>query len=182
MQIRLSSEIEYDSIVNGDGLRTVIWMQGCVHNCFNCHNKETHSFTGGYLVDIEEVKQEILKSNNPVTLSGGDPFAQIKQTVELAKFCQENDINIWCYTGYYFEDLLKMGEKNPLFIEALKNIDILVDGPYVEAKRNFNLKYRGSSNQRIISCKKSVEQNKFIAHTFRKTTVKKENKSDYIFI
>lgn len=92
MQVRLAKEVEFDSIVDGTGLRTVIWMQGCSHNCKGCHNAQTHSFSGGFTVSIEEVFNDILaaKSQDGITLSGGDPIFQLTQSLEIAKFAKKN--------------------------------------------------------------------------------------------
>ena len=87
MQIRLASPLQQDSIVDGEGIRMVLWTQGCSHNCEGCHNKETHSFTGGFLKDLDELKEEIsnVKDHDGITLSGGDPFFQIEACLEIAK-------------------------------------------------------------------------------------------------
>ena len=92
MKIRLAAEIQTDSIVDGEGIRTVIWTQGCSHNCNGCHNPETHSFEGGFLVDIEDLEKQILsvKNQDGITLSGGDPMFQPEASAQIAKFCKEN--------------------------------------------------------------------------------------------
>lgn len=184
MTIRLARGIEFDSIVDGDGLRTVIWTQGCSHNCAGCHNPQTHSFKDGFLQDIESVKQEILENTtNGVTLTGGDPMFQIKQSLEIAKFCQNNGLNVWCYTGFTFEKLLEMTDKNSDLLELLNNIDILIDGQFIESLKNFELKYRGSSNQRVIECKNSINSKKIIHHDLKKDKIyTRYQKNDYIYI
>lgn len=184
MTIRLARELEFDSIVDGEGLRTVIWTQGCSHNCLGCHNPQTHSFTSGILLDLEVIKNEILSNTTSgITLSGGDPMFQIEQSLEIAKFCQDNKLNVWCYTGFTFERLKSLSEKNIKLKELLLNIDVLIDGPFIESLKNFDLKYRGSSNQRIINCKKSIQENELIMYDFKKnTTYKKYQKDDYVFI
>ena len=100
MKIRLAHPLQSDSIVDGEGLRTVVWTQGCSHNCPGCHNQKTHSFTGGFLKEIEELKEEIsnLKNQDGITLSGGDPMFQIDACLEIAEFCQSQNLNVWCYT------------------------------------------------------------------------------------
>ena len=109
LQIRLAGEITTDSIVDGEGIRSVIWTQGCTHNCKGCHNPETHSFNAGFLKDVSEVCEEIrkLEFQDGITLSGGDPLCQIEACAEIAKFCQSIGLNVWCYTGYTIESLLK---------------------------------------------------------------------------
>lgn len=162
MLIRLAREIEYDSIVDGEGLRAVIWTQGCIHNCPGCHNAQTHSLSGGFLKDIEEIKNEInnLTFQDGITLSGGDPILQIDACLEIAKYAQTRDLNVWCYTGYTFEQLLVMTKTKPNLLELLQNIDVLVDGKFILDEKSLNLKFKGSRNQRIIDVKKSLKSNK----------------------
>lgn len=162
MKIRLAGEMTTDSIVDGEGIRSVIWCQGCIHNCLECHNPGTHSFTGGYLKDVSEVCEEIsnLEFQDGITLSGGDPLAQIEPCLEIAKFCQEIGLNVWCYTGYKMEDLLKRAEKEPKLKELLLNIDALIDGPFMIELKSYNVPFRGSSNQRIINSRESIRTNK----------------------
>lgn len=160
MKIRLAAEIQTDSIVDGEGIRTVIWTQGCSHNCKGCHNPETHSFEGGFLVDIEDLEKQILnvKNQDGITLSGGDPMFQPEASAQIAKFCKENGLNVWCYTGFTFEELLKTSEKNSKLRELLENIDVLVDGKFVLEERSLNLYFKGSKNQRILNMPKSLVQ------------------------
>jgi anaerobic ribonucleoside-triphosphate reductase activating protein len=164
MKIRLAAPLQCDSIGDGEGLRMVLWTQGCIHNCFGCHNPGTHSFTAGYLEDIEKVKAEISKfyHQDGITLSGGDPFCQAAPCLEIARYCQSINLNVWCYTGYTYEELMELSKKNPLIIEFLKNIDVLVDGRFVLAERSYEAKFRGSKNQRVIDVKKSLRQNRVI--------------------
>ncbi len=160
MKIRLAAEIQTDSIVDGEGIRTVIWTQGCSHNCNGCHNPETHSFEGGFLVDIEDLEKQILsvKNQDGITLSGGDPMFQPEASAQIAKFCKENGLNVWCYTGFTFEELLKTSEKNSKLRELLENIDVLVDGKFVLEEKSLNLYFKGSKNQRILDMPKSLAQ------------------------
>lgn len=162
MKIRLAGEITTDSIVDGEGIRSVIWTQGCIHNCPGCHNPSTHSFTDGILRDVEDVCEEInnIDFQDGITLSGGDPLAQIDACLEIAKFCQSINLNVWCYTGYKMEDLLKRCNKENKLKELLLNIDVLVDSPFILELKSYNVPFRGSSNQRIIDSKKSVLENK----------------------
>ena len=162
MKIRLAGQIQQDSIVDGEGLRTVIWTQGCSHNCPGCHNPETHDFKGGFEVSIDDVKQKLknLKYQDGITLSGGDPFFQAEACLEIAKFCHSIGLNVWCYTGYTMEYLLRQCEKENNLREFLENIDVLVDSPFILELKSYNVPFRGSSNQRIIDSKKSVEENK----------------------
>lgn len=162
MEIRLAGNLQKDSIVDGEGLRTVIWTQGCSHNCLGCHNPETHDFNAGFSVDIEEVKKEIknLQYQDGITFSGGDPFFQASACAEIAKYAKELGLNIWSYTGYTYEQLLDISKKNPKILEFLKSIDVLVDGRFVLTQKSLNVKFRGSTNQRIIDVKKSLNTGK----------------------
>jgi len=183
MTIRLSHPIQADSIVDGDGLRIVIWAQGCTHNCLGCHNPETHSFKGGFLQDIEELKNQIkaVPNQTGITLSGGDPFFQIEASLEIATFAQEIGLNVWAYTGYTFEQLMKMINKNKKLLELLKQIDVLIDGKFELSKKSYDCKFRGSTNQRIIDLKKSLTLKKPILIT-KYDKNKKINKEKSIYI
>ena len=164
MKIRLAADIQTDSIVDGEGIRTVIWTQGCKHNCKGCHNPETHSFEKGFLVDTEDLKKQILsvKNQDGVTLSGGDPMFQPEASAEIAKFCQENGLNVWCYTGFTVEELLKTSEINPQLKTLLENIDVLVDGKFKQEEKSLNLYFKGSKNQRVLDMKETLKQNKAV--------------------
>lgn len=161
MKIKLASdEILSDSIVDGDGLRAVIWTQGCPHHCKGCHNPETWNPSGGVEVDVEKVKKLLdeVTFQDGITLSGGDPFFQIKAITEIAKYAKKIKLNVWAYTGYVFEDLINIdGAK-----EALKYIDVLIDGPFILEKKSLNCIYRGSTNQRIINVPKSLKDGKVV--------------------
>ena len=156
MQIRLASELQPDSIVDGEGIRTVIWTQGCSHNCPGCHNPGTHDFNGGFLVSVDDIKKELslLEAQSGITFSGGDPLFQVEACTEIAKYAQSIGLNVWCYTGFTYEDLLKT-DKNK---EFLKYVDVLVDGKFILSERSLNLDFRGSRNQKIIDVQKSLEK------------------------
>lgn len=163
MKVKLAGEIESDSIVDGEGLRTVIWFQGCSHNCLGCHNPNTHDFNKGLEFEIEDLKKSIrsLQFQQGITLSGGDPLFQIDAALELAKEAWKNNLDVWCYTGFKIEDILKMG---PKYYEFLQTIDVLVDGKFELAEKSLNLRFRGSKNQRIIDVKKSLKAGKVILY------------------
>ena len=110
MEIRLASNLQKGSIVDGEGLRAVIWTQGCIHNCYGCHNPQTHSLNDGFIVDTEQIKQELetLSAEEGITFSGGDPMLQVDACLDIARRAKELNLNIWCYTGYTFEQLKKM--------------------------------------------------------------------------
>lgn len=158
-RIRLAAPLQTDSIVDGEGLRAVLWTQGCIHNCKGCHNPETHDLKGGYLEDIENIKKDILalEYHDGITLSGGDPFTQVNACLEIATFCKQNNLNVWCYTGYTFEQLLDMAKTNRKIIDLLEQIDILVDGKFILEQKSYEVVFRGSKNQRILDVKKSLE-------------------------
>ena len=157
--IRLAADLQTDSIVDGPGLRAVLWTQGCNHHCKNCQNPQTWDFNGGGLVPIDMVFEAIdeLVYQDGLTISGGDPMYQPEACNKIAKYAKSKGLNIWVYTGFTFEEILKLNEKNPIYLEFLKNIDILVDGKFIFEKRNLGLLFRGSSNQRLIDVRKTLE-------------------------
>jgi anaerobic ribonucleoside-triphosphate reductase activating protein len=153
MVIRLSSPLTIDSIVDGPGLRTVIWTQGCTKNCPGCHNPQTHALDGGFEVNIEQIYNELknVKLQKGITLSGGDPFLQAEACSEIAKFAHSIGLDVWAFSGFTYEEIIQ--NPNPHFKELLKNIDVLVDGPFVEALKSYELKFKGSKNQRVLHLK-----------------------------
>lgn len=162
MNIILARDIQKDSIVDGEGIRSVIWTQGCSHNCPGCHNPNTHDFNGGKKYTIEEIEKEInkLEDQDGITFSGGDPFFQAKACAEIAKYAKKRKLSVWSYTGFTFEQLLKMKETNSDILDFLSNIDVLIDGRFILEEKSLNLKYRGSRNQRIINVKRSLKENR----------------------
>ncbi len=163
-EIRLAADLQVDSIVDGPGLRAVLWTQGCSHHCPGCQNPQTWDFAGGGLVPIEMVKEAIdeLEYQDGITFSGGDPMFQPYACAKIAKYAKEKGYNIWVYTGFTYEEIMKLAKKNSKYIEALEQIDVLVDGPFIEKLKSFDVKFRGSSNQRIIDIPKSLKENKII--------------------
>ena len=164
MQIRLAAPLQSDSILDGEGIRTIVWTQGCAHKCPGCHNPGTHSFDGGYLEDIDNLKKELkeLKGQTGITLSGGDPLYQIEPCLELCKFAQSIDLDVWCYTGFTFEELLQIGETNKKMLELLKYIDVIVDGKFDIRLKSYDAIFRGSSNQRIIDVQESLKKKEVV--------------------
>ena len=162
-----TKEIQSDSIVDGEGIRSVIWFQGCSHNCPGCHNPETHDFNAGVEVSLEEMKSQIdeLEYQSGVTFSGGDPMMQVEALYELAKYVHEKDMNVWVYTGYTFEELMILAEKNVMYMNALQERDVGVDGKFVMDLKSFDVQFRGSSNQRILDVKKSLDKKKAVSIT-----------------
>ncbi|MBQ7723907.1 MAG: anaerobic ribonucleoside-triphosphate reductase activating protein, partial [Selenomonadaceae bacterium] len=160
MLIRIAGLVP-ESFVDGDGIRFAIFMQGCRRNCEGCHNPETHDLNGGRLIDTSEIISAIKK--NPlldgITLTGGEPLLQIDAAEEIARAAKNFGLTVWCYTGYTFENLPP--EAEPL----LENVDVLIDGEFIESQRDLELQFRGSSNQRIIDVKKTLKQKKIVLLT-----------------
>lgn len=157
------SGINYESLVDGEGIRCTIFVSGCLHNCYQCHSPQTHNFKYGKQVTedlIQSINKEINKRTflNGITLSGGDCMYSPQETLELISKIKIPNNNIWCYTGFTIEELLG----NPYQLKLLKKIDVLVDGMFDYKKRDITLKFKGSSNQRIIDVKKTLEQNKIV--------------------
>ncbi len=150
----------HDSIVDGPGLRFVVFAQGCLIGCVGCHNPETWDPDGGTLVELDDIVS--MWRQNPliegVTFSGGDPLLQADKTLYLAKKAKETNLSIVLYSGKYYEDLIELN--NPHINEILELTDILIDGPFEIDKLNLNLQYRGSDNQRVIDMKKTRESGK----------------------
>lgn len=156
--------ITKDDMLNGDGLRAVLWTAGCEHHCPGCHNPITWDETGGLEFD-DTAKQELFSLLardyiSGLTLSGGDPLL-CKTRAELTALAKEiksvfPDKTIWLYTGYLWDEV-----KN---LEIMKYVDVLVDGKYEETLKNPLLKWRGSSNQRVIDVKKSLSLGKVVPH------------------
>ena len=161
MKVRLAGNIQSDSIVDGDGIRTVVWFQGCPHHCRECHNPETWNPNGGMEIELEEVKEQLknLKYQTGITLSGGDPFFQPIEALEIAKYAHSIGLNVWCYTGYTYEEIMANDDDKK---KLLENVDVLVDGRFEIDKKSLACKFRGSTNQRIIDVKKSLEAGEII--------------------
>jgi len=159
MNIRICGLVN-DSIVDGPGLRLTVFTQGCPHHCPGCHNPQSHSFEGGQLRDIDEILTMV--KENPlldgITLSGGEPFCQPEACAQIAVGAHKLGLNVWCYTGYSYENLLASKEKRAL----LEQVDILVDGPFILEERSLDIRFRGSKNQRIIDVKNSLLENRVV--------------------
>lgn len=148
---------EYD-IANGPGIRSVIFVTGCTHGCKNCFNKEYQDFNFGTNwspKDTELVLKYLSKKvNNGLTILGGEPFENTKDLLPIIREIRENtEKSIWIYSGFTYEQLIN----SELNRKLLQECDVLVDGPFIEAKKDLSLKFRGSSNQRILDLKKSLE-------------------------
>lgn len=160
--------ITHDDMLNGDGLRVVLWVSGCEHKCYGCQNPQTHALSSGIPFD-EDAEQELfdeLKKDyiSGITFSGGDPLhtKNREEVLKLVKKVKSNfpDKTIWVYTGYTFEDLLAMN--NESINSILQNIDILVDGKFYMKLKDINAPWVGSTNQKVIDVQQSLQQNKII--------------------
>ena len=149
-----------DTMVDGPGFRTSIYCAGCRHACPGCHNPQSWDFSGGRAMTTEEIMRVIVADPYAnVTFTGGDPMYQPEGFAELARAIHERtQKDIWCYTGFTFEQLLG----NPRQRALLEQIDVLVDGPFVKALRTDELIFRGSSNQRIIDVPRSLEEGRAV--------------------
>ncbi len=183
------ANIKFTDIANGEGVRTSLFVSGCTHHCKNCFNKETWDFNYGKPF-TKEVEDKIFASLKPdyingLTLLGGEPMELINQQglLPFIKRVRQTYPNktIWCYSGYLFEELLGTGGDAKKIMRAhcditnelLSNIDILVDGEFVEEKKDITLRFKGSSNQRIIDVKSSLKQNKIVLSPYNE---KRNNK------
>jgi anaerobic ribonucleoside-triphosphate reductase activating protein len=150
MKIKVAG-IQYETMIDGPGFRTTIYSQGCQHHCPGCHNPQTWDFNGGKEYTVDELFNIIIGEEfSDVTFSGGDPMFQVEAFTELAqKVKNKTNKTIWCYSGYTYEEI----KKSPKMSVILSYIDVLVDGRFMIEKRNTDLKFRGSENQRIVYLK-----------------------------
>lgn len=156
-----------ESVTDGPGIRYVIFVQGCPHACEGCHNPQTHPFEGGTVRDTDKLFEQMVQ--NPllkgVTFSGGEPFCQPVSLALLAKRLHEQTrLNIITYTGYTFEELLQ--NCDAAVRSLLEQTDILIDGRFELGKRDISLRFRGSTNQRVIDVKKSLTVGKAVLLNF----------------
>ena len=144
-----------ESVVDGIGIRTVVFVQGCPHRCKGCHNPQSHPFSGGTDTPVSGIIEKISANAllSGITLSGGEPFCYPGSLLELSKAVHALKLNVWCYTGYTYEQLVKRAAKSKEIRALLDEIDVLVDGRYIEKQRDLLLKFRGSANQRAIDLK-----------------------------
>lgn len=150
-KIRLAGVIR-ESIVDGPGIRFTVFTQGCPHKCKGCHNPQTHDFNGGYFTDTDVIFEELKKDPllQGVTFSGGEPFMQPRPLLELAKKAHSIGLNVMAYTGFLYETLKKQAESDPYIDLLLKEVDILVDGPFIQEQKTLMIPFRGSKNQRML--------------------------------
>ncbi|HZK25268.1 MAG TPA: anaerobic ribonucleoside-triphosphate reductase activating protein [Oscillospiraceae bacterium] len=160
MKLNLAGLHQY-SVVDGPGIRTVVFTQGCPHNCSGCHNPHTHNPAEGQCVEISEVAAQILAETNlhGVTFSGGEPFLQARALASLAALLKARSplLHLTVYSGYTYEQLSQQAKKDVGTAMLLAASDLLIDGPYLEKQRDLFLLYRGSGNQRIIDVRASIQ-------------------------
>lgn len=141
--------------VDGPRLRTSIYLAGCTHACPGCHNQQSWDPAGGKEMSEDELMEIIAFNEAPVTFSGGDPLFQPEAVESLAaRIKRELGYDIWCYSGYTWEQI----EKQPRLMAVMQHIDVLVDGPFVMAERDLDILFRGSRNQRIIDVPATLRQ------------------------
>lgn len=161
--IRLASPLQTGSVVDGEGIRMVVWNQGCRLRCPGCHNPETHDEQRGKEIPIDEVIHDIWKNaegHQGITLSGGDPFLQPMQNKAIADYAHTLKLDVWAYCGQTFEELI-LDEKKK---ELLESCDVLVDGPFILKLADKRLAFRGSANQRIIDVKRSLKKGEVVLY------------------
>lgn len=157
------NQLEYFSVANGSGIRTVLWVQGCDHHCYGCQNPQTWDFREGNEFTEKTVAKIIKSLKSPsikgITFSGGDPLnpKNVEEITKLAKLVRETypEKSIWCYTGYNWSDVDKF--------EIMGYLDVLVDGKFDLQKRNLALPYCGSENQHVIDVQKSLASGEMVA-------------------
>jgi len=158
-----------ESISNGLGWRAVLFVSGCPHHCPGCHNQKAQDYNYGQEFHKQEIIERICDNSilKGITISGGEPLCEqnISEVVDFIKEVKQvrPNFNVWCYTGYTIEQLEKRTDE--VTKEALKNIDVLVDGRFVEEKKNPTLKFRGSENQRILDVHKCIAEQRIVQLT-----------------
>ncbi|WP_445888980.1 anaerobic ribonucleoside-triphosphate reductase activating protein [Desulfurispora sp.] len=164
IMLRLAGIVE-ESVVDGPGLRLVVFAQGCPHRCPGCHNPHTWDERGGELVPLAAVLEKVAR--NPllqgITLSGGEPFGQAAALAALAAAVRRAGLDVMTYSGYTWEELLEMAGQWPDVHRLLRQTDYLVDGPFVLARRTLHLPFRGSANQRIIDVPASLRAGRAVS-------------------
>ena len=157
-----------ESISNGLGWRAVLFVSGCPHHCPGCHNKAAQDFNYGEEFNEKEILERIKENSilKGITISGGEPLCKenISEVLKFIKDVKEvrPEFNVWCYSGYTLEQLMNRNDETTN--KCLKEIDVLVDGQFIQAKKDPTLKFRGSSNQRIIDLKSTLQTHKFIEY------------------
>lgn len=157
-EMRIAGLVQ-DSIVDGPGLRFVLFAQGCDKRCGGCHNPDTWDMSGGEEMSVADIIEEMSRNQltDGLTLSGGEPLLQAAECAEIAAAAQSKGLNVWLYTGSVFEELIMKASEDRAVEYLLDNTDVLVDGPYIADEKTLQLKWRGSRNQRVLDMRKSLE-------------------------
>lgn len=153
MKVRILDIIR-GTTVDGPGFRTSIYFAGCRHACPGCHNPQSWDFDGGTEMELDEIMEIVREEDFDVTLSGGDPLYQPEVVGELARLIRETGHSVWVYTGFTWEQI----QESPRLMNALNDVEAIVEGPFIEALRDTDLRFRGSSNQRIIYLDRGIGQ------------------------
>ena len=153
MKLQIAGIID-DSMVDGPGVRYTVFVQGCAHNCFQCHNPQTHDYNAGNTVEVDDIISDIarFKYLKGVTFSGGEPMDQPEALAECVTRLKNKGYDILIFSGYTYEEIMA----DVLRQKALKNADTLIDGRFIYAQKTQDLRFRGSANQRIIDVQKSL--------------------------
>jgi len=167
MKLKVAGLIK-ESVVDGPGIRGVVFAQGCPRHCPGCHNPEAIDPSGGKEMEDREIvdfmaRVKLLKG---VTFSGGEPFMQAEAFAQLGRCFKEKGLDIMTYTGYTWEELTSMARNNPAVRDLLTVSDFIVDGPFIKEEKDLNLAFRGSRNQRVIDVRQSLVQNELILARF----------------
>jgi len=167
LNIRIAGIVP-ESVVDGPGIRFVIFTQGCPHRCPGCHNKHTWNPDDGYDISISELLEKVNAVGliRGVTFSGGEPFIQAAALAELGRELRKLGKDIVTFTGYTWEELMKFAGKYNSVKELVEVSDYIIDGRFVESERDLSLPFRGSRNQRIIDVKKSLRENRVVEVDF----------------
>jgi len=165
MRLRVFGTVR-ESVVDGPGLRSVIFAQGCKRACPDCHNPDTWDLSGGELVDTDELLEQILATKllKGVTFSGGEPFLQALPLARLGQELKKAGLDLITYTGYTWEELLELAKKDPSVEELLYVSDYIVDGPFRKRERTWDLPFRGSGNQRFIDVSASLTAGRVVQY------------------
>lgn len=165
MKIRLAGFAQ-ESIVDGPGVRIVVFFQGCIHHCPSCQNPTTWPFDKGTEVELEDIEgmfEKNKETTSGVTLSGGDPFCNLDSAIAVARLAKEKfHFNVISFTGFTYEEILERSKEDMRYLVLLSYVDTLVDGRFILALRSISINNRGSRNQRCIDVKRSQREGKIV--------------------
>lgn len=152
--LRIAGVVE-NSFTDGPGVRFALFVQGCPHHCPGCHNPQTHDFAGGSETTVSALLTALDEDPlvSGLTLSGGEPFCQAGACAMLARAAHERGKDVWTWSGWTYEQLRQKAATEPEVAELLRQTDVLVDGPFIQAERDLDLEWRGSANQRVLELK-----------------------------